>query len=360
MIFGKVYLNSPYLWKKGLWSKPLIDEMGITHNGRSHAVRRALSDFGSEESFEQAAKRFKEHYQYELSPSTVNRVTKGISREVQVYVENKLVEAGEGYGEDIGREVEEMLIELDGCEIRTARLNPKENTDERSKVYQKPKKEKVIHWHEVRIGLARPVNSTEKIYIGKMDSYPAVVNQLFNASVLSGMNLGTKVICIADGGNGLKEELENQFKNLQFILDKTHLKDHFYETAEDLGIEVEERRMWVYGYLDKISKGQVDRVVEELEATYTERKNHRVKRLIGYLRRFINSLNYDEFKQNGYPIGSGEVESAHRSIPQKRMKLPGACWNVETINPMLSLRVLRANDWWNIFWENHTNEKLAA
>jgi len=114
------------------------------------------------------------------------------------------------------------------------------------------------------------------------------------------------------------------------------------------------------GYLDRISKGHVDRVIEELEATYKGSKTHRVKRLIGYLRRFINALNYDEFKKNGYPIGSGEVESAHRSIPQKRMKLPGACWHPSTINPMLSLRVLRANDWWNIFWEKQTNEKLAA
>lgn len=360
MIFGKVELNSPYLWKKGRWSKPLIDEMGITHNGRSQAVSRALSDFGSEESFEQAAKRFKEHYKYELSASTVNRVTKGISREARVHVEDKLFEAGERYGENTGRETEEMLIELDGCEIRTAKLRPKENTNEKSPVHQKPRKEKVVHWHEVRIGLARPVTSTAKIYIGKMDSYPAVVNQLFNAAVLSGMSPKTKVIGIADGGNGLKEELENQFENLQFILDKTHLKDHLYETSEELGIETKDRPVWVHGYLDRISKGHVDQVIEELEATYKGSKTHRVKRLIGYLRRFINALNYDEFKKNGYPIGSGEVESAHRSIPQKRMKLPGACWHPATINPMLSLRVMRANDWWNIFWEKQTNEKLAA
>ena len=360
MIFGKVELNSPYLWKKGRWSKPLIDEMGITHNGRSQAVCRALSDFGSEESFGTAAMRFKEHYKYELSSSTVDRVTKTVSKEAQAYVENKLFKAGESYGKESGVKIEEMLIELDGSELRTAKLKPKENSKDKSAVRQNPKKEKIIRWHEVRIGLARPINSATKIYIGKMDLYPAVVNHLFNASVLSGMSPETKVIGIADGGNGLKEELENQFENLKFILDKTHLKDHLYETAEELGIDCKERPPWVDAKLSKISKGHVDEVIEELEAIYSKSNIHRVKRLIGYLRRFINSVNYEEFKENGFPIGSGEVESAHKSIPQKRMKIPGACWHTESINPMLSLRVLRANGWWDDYWQNRTRQKLAA
>jgi len=30
-----------------------------------------------------------------------------------------------------------------------------------------------------------------------------------------------------------------------------------------------------------------------------------------------------EFKEKGFPIGSGEIESADQSIPQKRLKIPG-------------------------------------
>ena len=38
-------------------------------------------------------------------------------------------------------------------------------------------------------------------------------------------------------------------------------------------------------------------------------------------------------------------------IPQKRMKLPGAWWHPDHVNPMLALRVLRANGLWNAFWK---------
>ena len=51
------------------------------------------------------------------------------------------------------------------------------------------------------------------------------------------------------------------------------------------------------------------------------------------------------------PAPSGEVEAAHRVIPQKRMKLPGAWWRPDHVNPMLALRVLRANGLWNAFWK---------
>ena len=55
----------------------------------------------------------------------------------------------------------------------------------------------------------------------------------------------TKIIGVADGGIGLSEELKRQFPSMQFILDKSHLKDHLYETAEALGINQKDRRGWV-------------------------------------------------------------------------------------------------------------------
>lgn len=46
------------------------------------------------------------------------------------------------------------------------------------------------------------------------------------------------------------------------------------------------------------------------------------------------------FRAIGLPIGSGEVESAHRYIPQKRLKIPEATWHPNTVNPMLALRIM--------------------
>ena len=32
----------------------------------------------------------------------------------------------------------------------------------------------------------------------------------------------------------------------------------------------------------------------------------------------------------------------------------------ESINPMLSLRILRANGWWEDFWDQRSEEVMAA
>jgi hypothetical protein len=338
-------------------SKPLIDEMRITHHGRSEAVNRALSDFGIEESFATAAARFKEHYHYEIGSSAVDRSTKNTALQAVEHIENKLSDSDQ-FAATVS--VETMLAELDGCEIRTASYVADEDSTETTPVYNNPKKAKVIKWRDVRLGFVRALDSETKTFVGKMDSYQDVVGQMQRAAVLNGMTLETKVIGVADGGIGLSEELKRQFPTMQFILDKSHLKDHLYETAEALGIRSKERRSWVTTRVRTISDGNVETVLQELEEINNQNPNKRLKRLIGYINRFYDALDYGKYKSMGYPIGSGEIESAHKSIPQKRMKIPGASWNADSIEPMLALRILRANDWWEDFWDQRAEELKAA
>ena len=358
-IFGKLELHSPYLWIGGIGSKPLIDEMKIRHQGRSEAVIRALSDFGIEESFARAAARFKEHYHYDIGSSAVARSTKETAQQAVQYVEKRLSDFGQEQ-EQRKQLVEKILVELDGCEIRTARLMPIEDSEGKTPAYGNPKKSKEIKWRDVRVGFVRPLDSTSKLFVGRMDSYAQVVGQLHQAAVLTGMTPESKVIGVADGGIGLREELGKQFPTMQFILDKSHLKNHFYETAEKIGIRKKDRAKWVEPRIEDISNGDVGKIIEELKAAYEENPHKRLKRLIGYIERFYDALDYNTFKADGYPVGSGEIESAHKSIPQKRLKIPGASWHSDSIDPMLALRILRADDWWDDFWTERTQKALAA
>lgn len=330
--------------------------MEINHNGRSEAVERALADFGIEESFANAAIRFKEHYHYDIGPSAVARSTKNTAYQALDYVDSKFSNADE---EPRGAGLDKMLVELDGCEIRTAELIPAKDTKETTPVHKNPKKEKIINWRDVRLGFVRPLNSESKIFAGKLDTYPKVVRQMHDAAVLIGMTTKTEIVGVADGGIGLSEELKKQFPTMHFILDKSHFRDHLYATAEAIGIKRKRRPAWVNQRLEKASNGHIDEVLKGLEDDNEKKPNKRRTRLIGYIKRFINSLEYDQYKSKGYPIGSGEIESAHKSIPQKRLKIPGASWLTETINPMLALRILRANGWWENFWDNRTEDMAA-
>ncbi|NJL58975.1 MAG: hypothetical protein HC887_04300 [Desulfobacteraceae bacterium] len=234
-IFGQTEPESPYLRNNEKKSRPLTDGMKITHHGRSETVNRAMSDFGSEESFGQAAKRSGEHYEYDCCAGTVSGVTERIAEEAQEYAEEKLSEAGKKYGQSCER-MEKILIGTDGCGLRTGILQLSENSELTTPVRRNPKKEKVTNRRDVRTGSARHPDAVSEIYAGKTDKYPEAAGQLSDASVLIGMTPETRVIGIADGGTGLKEESENQFPDMRFISDKARLGDHLYDTAESPGI----------------------------------------------------------------------------------------------------------------------------
>jgi len=387
-IFGPLDLESPYVWKHGgLSAKPLRDVVGITHDGRSEAVERALTDFGSEGSFEQAADRFAEHYHYHLSRTTADRVTKQAGHEALGYVERRL-SAEMTEGRDAPCHADTILLGLDGCLIRTgtflpassppsptfslgeaALIPPDAAIESPAPTPPRPSsgepRHKAIHYTEVRLGFARPLDeerAADKVFVGKVAGYPDIVQDLKHAAGLVGLTNESKVVAVADGGNGLREELDRQFAdwNFQFVLDKQHLKDHLYETAEALGIEQAHRAAWVTPWIEMVNEGAIHYTMAKLQELFDQTGETRIERLMGYLERFCDAIDYDDFQDNGLPIGSGEIESAHKSIPQHRLKLPGACWHPDSLNPMMALRIVRANGWWDEFWEDRTARLLAA
>jgi hypothetical protein len=315
-------------------------------------VQRALTDFGAEESFGQASQRFREHYGFEIGRTTIGKVVHLHARRAQEYVESRLQAAAQQFEQSVAERPGEvaLLVELDGCEIRTGTLKPAAESSERTAKRGLVRKQRIQAWRDVRVGLVRPLTERTPTYVAKMAPYPDVVRQLFSAACSRGLSSRTQVTAVADGGNGLYEELSAQFSGLRFILDRPHAKQHLYETAEACGYQDAERHRWVAAHMVRIDMGRVKDVLADL-AAHKGRGKARVLRLHGYLTRFKSCVDYDDAKRSGLPIGSGEVESAHRTIPQKRMKLPGAWWHPDSVNPMLALRVLRANDWWPDFWK---------
>lgn len=352
-LFGIIRVESPYLWDKktGRGARPVKDQLGIEHGDRSVALQRALADFGAEESFGQASIRFEEHYGWAIDRATMRREVEHTALKAERYVEERLLLSRLDYSKPLETRPgnEQVLVELDGCHIRTGTLISIEKA-EVTKKRRLPKRKREPDWREVRVGLARPLEQKEqRTYVARMSKYPQVVGQLVNAAVAQGMSARTQVIAVADGAIGLREVLEAQFPNLTFILDRPHLKQHLYEGAEAIGLTGVERHKWVSDKLHLIDAGDVRRVIRMLKK-YRGQGQKRIASLVEHLQRFVDAVDYDYFRAIGLPIGSGEVESAHRYIPQKRLKIPGATWHPDTINPMLALRILRANGWWEDFW----------
>ena len=108
------------------------------------------------------------------------------------------------------------------------------------------------------------------------------------------------------------------------------------------------------------AEGGFEGVLQKLKKMHSDNGSARLKRLIYYVERFRETVDYDSFKEKGYPIGSGEIESDQRYIPQKRLKTSGAEWHPDLINSILAFRNVRADGYWDDFWEERKDSQYAA
>ena len=61
-------------------------------------------------------------------------------------------------------------------------------------------------------------------------------------------------------------------------------------------------------------------------------------------------MDYPLFQAQGWPIGSGMVESGNKLVVHARLKGPGMHWAEEHVNPMLALRNILCSDRWQEDW----------
>ena len=169
--------------------------------------------------------------------------------------------------------------------------------------------------------------------------------------MLAGYGETTWVHGVGDGALWIAQELAAVFPRQRFVLDRYHLLEHLHGGASGLPKDHgESAQEWVARQIGRIDQGKVAEVIAECRGLAQGSEPDPLQQLAGYLEHQRGHLDYASASEQGLPIGSGVVEGGHRHVIQARLKLPGSWWKEESINPMLALRTLRANDWWEDFW----------
>ena len=352
--FGKIHVRSPYLTKQGTKGgvRPLRERYGV-HGGRCSAVvNRWSTDFGLERSFNKAEKALLEHHGISIGLTTIRARTLATADKMQKWQDQGLEDAP---GAEASEEKSVIFVEMDGCHLPVVRWLPAGYLG-RSE-HPRDKLLPLCEWKEVRTGIARVAGEVTPLLICRRDTYDEIALRIEGLVNQLGGGATTQIVAIGDGAIGLKEALERRFPNLIYILDIRHLQGHLYVVADAIGVD--DRETWVAAVVALLAAGGAQLVLDGLEpiAAAEVKRNagtdtiNVVQNFLLHLKRFRNSVHYDKFAANEWPIGSGEVESAHRYVPQERMKKAGAWWLREHLNPMLAARAVRANGRWDEFWK---------
>ena len=138
-----------------------------------------------------------------------------------------------------------------------------------------------------------------------------------------------------------------------YLVDFYHICEYLAEAAKTCAPSND--KAWLDTQKKLLKKNEyaviIENLVPYLEAEEIEEAQAKVRACHRYLSNRVGQLDYKGAIEKGLPIGSGEIESAHRYVIQKRLKLPGAWWKAANVEPMLALRVVRANDDWDDYWE---------
>jgi phage gpG-like protein len=171
-------------------------------------------------------------------------------------------------------------------------------------------------------------------------------------------------LLIIDAHPSLKGYLKDHplFKEFHQLIDFYHACEHLSKLSEHLfGKESQHAQIWYYQ--KKKTLKTKHRAVEKITASalhYIRRNKlskSRVKQAykeINYFRKLKNLMNYYLHIQNGWPIGSGIVEAACKSIVKQRMCRSGQTWTIPGGQVVLDLRTYVKSNRWNLFFNQLT------
>ena len=171
------------------------------------------------------------------------------------------------------------------------------------------------------------------------------------------------VVCLMDGERALWKKQREYVPQAICILDIYHVLERLWVAAHCFYPEgSDEAQEFLSEKLERILQGRVGRVIGGLKQMATKRKLKGAKKkrfflALGYLKNNRKYMKYNEYLENGYPIGSGVVEGACRHLVKDRMELTGMHWRTEGAQSMLSLRAVFLNDDWDAFQGYHAENE---
>jgi len=321
-------------------------------------LQRAITDFAADQPFAQVPIKLQEHYGVKVAESTIQRIALGHAKTIFERSQVSPV-----FPVMAGRH-KDIIAQTDGGMVPI--VEPDAGQKDK-------RKGKTLSWKEAKISLAHAKGSKTPVYAGTIAGGPEVAGQqLLDCALRAGFGANSHVHAVGDGAPWIVDQVETQFgEQGSYLIDFYHVCEYLSAAAKAVSPAAAAQEAWMEAQKDALKTGRADNVLQALaphiEAPGMDDDQAPVRRCHRYLSGRRNQLNYCEALANDLPIGSGEIESAHRYIAQQRLKRPGAWWRLEHADHMLALRINRQNGGWDAYWwatfsnrSHATNENRPA
>jgi hypothetical protein len=173
-----------------------------------------------------------------------------------------------------------------------------------------------------------------------------------------GIETAQTVCAVSDGTERIQGFVDLHRPDAVQILDFPHALGYVAQAGQAVyGEGTEVFTQWFTTQRQALRHGDTGEVVRTLQRLVAPAKRRgaehamaTVQASVAYLEKRRAMLDYAWFDAQGYPLGSGSVESANKLVVERRLKRAGMLWARPHVNPMVALRTIACSDRWQEAW----------
>jgi len=260
-----------------------------------------------------------------------------------------------------------LVVTTDGGRVQT-RHNDRANRWKEDKVGVVYEATPTPERRDVEYHGPKPIMRTP---VATMESWDTLGDHLSAMAELRGYHHARQRVFISDGAAGIRSVRERCFPDAAFILDWAHAAEHLHDGAVAIFGPGSKADRWYERQKQRLWNGQAKRLIAEL-ANRSRRlgpppksaPDNDPRRIVAnnldYFRTNRRGIDYPRFRKNGWPIGSGIIESAIKQV-SKRVKGSEKHWSINGVEETLQVvtHLISEDDSWNNFWRRGPLARVA-
>jgi len=171
---------------------------------------------------------------------------------------------------------------------------------------------------------------------------------------------GTRLVVVSDGAEWIWNIVADRFKDAFCVVDFWHAADHLHELCEFVSANGEAAEALFKEWRHKMKVYGVDGVIrhfEQMELAAPKKKG--LGKRLAYFRGHRERMQYRRFRHEGWPIGSGAIEGACKSLIKQRTDLSGQRWSPDGALDILWVRALITDGIYEEYWKGNRNREAT-
>lgn len=324
----------------------IIDERyGIEPGKVTAGLAQLLGLSGIDQSFEEGQEWLRAFLLFEISENTIRAETQFLG-ELQRKTEEELIK--EMHNEAALQKREQVVVEqvpdrlygsMDAAKVR---IEPRAKQGKKAEMEEDWRDMKIVCWYEGELvpNNQRSIRQKEKaqregtVFRAKNKHYScdiAEAEQFGKLLWASGCSVYAdwvqELVFVCDGATWIWKLVSHYYPNAIQIVDWYHAEARLERIAEEAFSDLGVRQPWLEKITENLWLGNVEFVIAACQSI--SKKSSLAKQALTYFSNNIERMRYAQFRAAGYLIGSGVIESGCKQIVSRRLKLPGAQWNLD-------------------------------